>query len=179
MTTVKASLSGEEKVQTGKIQKERSEYEGTVMKDDPAKVEAATAICNEKDASKRQQLIGQSGFLNQRAAEAVVQRHKLGETKTTPFTAISFGDIGFVSAAYEMFHQNAIEVRNASPFKMTFTCAYTNGSNGYVPAYESTPEGSKYDVSDCYENYITLYRYGSGEEFRDEMLRLLNACKAK
>ncbi len=179
MHAAREALDKETKVKTGKIQKELSVYEGTVRKDDPAKVEAAYEVCGEQNAGTKQQLIVQKGFYNLRDAEAHVQRDKLGATKTTPFTAITFGDIGFVSAAYEMFHQNAIQVRAESPFKMTFVCAYTNGSNGYVPAWECTPEGSQYDVEGCYENYITLYKYGSGEEFANEMIRLLNVCKAK
>jgi hypothetical protein len=179
MTTIKSSISGERKVQTGKIQKEMSYYNGTVRKDDAAVVQKATAINNEKDAEKKQELLKDSGFINAKAAEACVYRNKtLGATVSMPFTAISFGDIAFCSAAYEMFHQNGIQIRDASPFEMTFVCAYTNGSNSYVPAYECTPSGSQYDVKDCYENYATRFVDGSGEEFRDEIVRLLNLCKA-
>ncbi len=183
MTTVREALNGETKVQTGKIQKESSLYEGTVRKDDAATVALASAIYNEKDPVKKQQLLAnQSTFVNASAAESCVYRNlnkSIGEKISMRFSAISFGEIGFAGAPYEMFHQNGIQLREKSPFKMTFVCGYTNGSHGYVPAWECTVSGSQYDVSGCYENYVSRVVDGSGEEFRDELLRLLNACKEK
>ncbi len=183
MIALRNSLKAEEKVKTGKIQKEMSNYDGVVRKDDEATVALAASIYYEKDPEKKKELIAQqSTFLNAKAAENCVYRNLnpgVGATISLPFTAISFGDIGFVSAAYEMFHQNGIWLREESPFKMTFVCAYTNGSNSYVPAWECTVSGSQYDVSGCYENYVSRFVDGSAEEFAKEMLRLLNACKAK
>ena len=92
--------------------------------------------------------------------------------KTVNFTAMTFGDLGFVAAPYEMFDTNGQEIRAASPCKMTFVCAYTNGSLGYVPSAFAYPHGA-------YEVEISHFRPGSGEEFAQELVRLLNACKAK
>ncbi len=183
MTTVREALDGEEKAKTGKIQKEMNYYEGTVPKHDEATVAIANAIYREKDPEKKQKLIeNQNIFFNHRAAENCVYLNlnpNVGAKTKMHFGAISFGEIGFCGAPYEMFHQNGIQIREKSPFKMSFVCAYTNGSHGYVPAWECTKSGSPYDVKGCYENYVTRSIDGSGEEFRDELLRLLNACKAK
>jgi hypothetical protein len=89
-----------------------------------------------------------------------------------PFTAISFGDVAFVSAAYEMFHQNGSFVRENSPFKTTFICTLAHGVNGYVP----TAVGYEHRG---YETWNCRFVAGSGEKFADEMVRLLNACKAE
>ena len=95
-----------------------------------------------------------------------------GNPSRVPFFAFTCGDLGFVSAPYEMFDTNGKEVRDASPCKMTFVCAYTNGSKGYIPSALAVPHGA-------YEVESTKYKKGSGEEFAQEMIRLLKACKEK
>ena len=92
--------------------------------------------------------------------------------KKVNFSAFTIGDIGFVAAPYEMFDTNGQEVRAASPCKTTFVCSLTNGGFGYVPAAYAYPHGA-------YEVEITQFREGSGEEFAQELVRLLNACKGK
>ncbi len=179
MTAVRQALSLETRAQTGKIQKAMTTHAGTVRKDDAATVALARSIYNEKDPAKQKALLAQqSTFINAKAAENCVYRNvTLGATVSMPFTAISFGDIAFCSAPYEMFHQNGIQIREKSPFQMTFVCCYTNGSNSYVPAWECTESGSQYDVKDCYENYASRFVDGSGEEFKDVILGLLNRCR--
>ena len=97
---------------------------------------------------------------------------KTGGTKKVNFSAFTIGDIGFVAAPYEMFDTNGQEVRADSPCKMTFVCSLTNGGFGYVPASYAYPHGT-------YEVEITQFAEGCGEEFAQELVRLLNACKAK
>lgn len=95
-----------------------------------------------------------------------------GSTREVRLYAVSFGDIAFCSAPYEMFDKNGKDIREASPYKMTFVCAYTNGHLGYVPTAEAFPHGA-YEVSAC------SFAPGSGEEFANELIRLLNACKTE
>ncbi len=99
-------------------------------------------------------------------------RVSAGGTKDVNFSAFTIGDIGFVAAPYEMFDTNGQEVRRDSPCKMTFVCSLTNGGFGYVPAAYAYPHGA-------YEVEITQFQEGSGEEFAQEMVRLLKACKDK
>ena len=93
-----------------------------------------------------------------------------GSTLTVRLYAISFGDVAFCSAPYEMFDTNGVEIREASPFAMTFVCAYTNGQHGYVPSALAFPHGA-YEVSAC------AFVPGSGEEFAGELIRLLSLCR--
>ena len=99
-------------------------------------------------------------------------RKGLGDNPTIPFTAISCGDIAFVSAPYEMFDTNGQEVRAASPFKSTFICSLTNGSFGYVPSALGFENGS-------YETFNCAFRPGSGEEFANELVRMLKENYSK
>ena len=82
------------------------------------------------------------------------------------------GDIGFAAAPYEMFDTNGKEIRKGSPCKMTFVCSLTNGYMGYVPSALAYPHGA-------YEVDISKFAPGSGEEFAQELVRMLKACKDK
>ncbi len=94
------------------------------------------------------------------------------DVREVPFTAFTIGDIGFAAVPYEMFDTNGKEVRDASPCKMTFVCSLTNGYMGYVPSAAAYPHGA-------YEVDITKFEEGSGEEFAEELVRMLKACKDK
>ena len=90
--------------------------------------------------------------------------------KAIPFGAITCGDLGFVSAPYEMFDTNGKEIRDASPCKTTFVCTLSGGGFGYVPSAFAFPHGG-YEVNNC------QFVEGSGEEFAREFVRLLTECK--
>lgn len=87
-----------------------------------------------------------------------------------PFTAISFGDLAFVSVPYEMFDTNAKYVREQSPFPMTVVASCCNDANGYVPSAYGYIHG-------CYEADCSIYKPGAGERFAYEMVRMLKGLK--
>ena len=86
--------------------------------------------------------------------------------RACPFTAISFGDVGIATAPYEMFDQNGIEVRSASPYKMTFTLGYTDDANSYIPTYWAFIHGS-------YEAYSCMFEVGTGEKRANDLVHML------
>ena len=86
--------------------------------------------------------------------------------------AFTIGDIGFVSAPYEMFDTSGKQIREASPCKMTFVCAYPNGHMGYCPTKEAFPHGA-------YEVEVSPFRSGDAEKFVEELVRLLHLCKER
>jgi len=57
-----------------------------------------------------------------------------GDTQNIYISAISIGEIAFATTPYEMHDTNGMQVKEGSPFKMTFMCAYTNGQYNYVAA---------------------------------------------
>ena len=171
MLTAKDAIAKEEKVTTGPIRSAFSPYVATTIKDSEERLAHAKEINSLRNAGKNfQGLLTQYGFASKYEATAVIMRKGLGDNPTIPFTAISCGDIAFVSAPYEMFDTNGQEVRAASPFKSTFICSLTNGSFGYVPSALAVPHGS-------YEVITSYFEYGSAEKFAAEMIRLLNECK--
>ena len=66
-----------------------------------------------------------------------------------------------------MLDTNGMEVKQGSPFKMTFMCAYTNGSNGYIPSTFAFSRGG-------YEVDTTYFVQGTGEALAQELVRLLS-----
>ena len=171
MLTAKDAIAKEEKVKTGTIRAASSKYVATTIKDSEERYKHAVEVNTARGAGKSfTELLHKYDFVSKYQATAVIMRKGLGEHPEIPFTAISCGDIAFVSAPYEMFDTNGQEVRAASPFKTTFICSLTNGSFGYVPSAQAVPHGS-------YEVIITYFEYGSAEKFAAEMIRLLNECK--
>ena len=63
--------------------------------------------------------------LNQRLTRA---------SKLLRSTDMSIGEIAFATTPYEMHDTNGMQVKEGSPFQMTFMCAYTNGQYNYVAA---------------------------------------------
>ena len=81
--------------------------------------------------------------------------------------AFSIGDVGFICAPYEMFSENGQQIKEGSPFKMTFVITYANGGNAYV-ASEATYAYGGYEVE--YHNYVK----GTAEELVTRYIALLN-----
>ena len=70
----------------------------------------------------------------------------------------AIGNIGFVTAPYEMFSSNGKYIKQNSPYNMTFVLAYSNGGYyGYVPDKETFKYKS-------YETDITLFVEGTAEK---------------
>lgn len=74
---------------------------------------------------------------------------------TRPYTVdaeiqvISVGDMAIVGIPGELFNEIGTEIKNASPFKMTFVSGYANGCIGYIPTHEAYSEGG-YEVDLSY-----------------------------
>ena len=162
MITTRDALSKEEKVNVGKLRTISRDLTVTVQKDPEDRVEAARKVM-EAPENQRGSLAAQYGFETWRAANSTVSRANKGETEQMPLTAITFGDIAFASAPIEMFDTNGKEVRDGSPFKVTYMCSLANGSMGYVPSIAAVPHGT-YEVLAC------AYVPGTGEQISGELV---------
>ena len=119
--------------------------------------------------SSKAMALGTSGEIHSvYHATAILSKAKEGPTKEMPVIAISFGDVAICGGQYEMFDTNGMEIKEGSPFAMTFVAHMANGTQGYVPSALSYKNG-------CYSADITRYAPGSGEELRDTFLQMLKA----
>ena len=77
------------------------------------------------------------------------------------------GDIAFAMAPYEMFDTSGQEIKEGSPFEMTFVSTCSNASEGYLP----TEEG--FEADDSYEVGATRVVKGSAERMVEIYVDLL------
>ena len=169
--TVEGCFATEEQVQIGKLRFASNWYTAPVYQDSAETIEKAKKVNVQEEGSEAYMTaLRENGFTSSRQVQGIITRSGLGETLDVPFYAITFGDIGFVSAPYEMFDTNGVQVREGSPFKMTFVCSYSNGGFGYVPSAIAFPHGG-------YEVFISRFCETTGDDFAAEMVRLLTECK--
>jgi len=101
-------------------------------------------------------------------ANAIVARTKRGETLDSELDAIVIGDsVGFVTAPNELYDTLSVMTEEGSPYPMTMTLGYANGYTGYIPS----ALGWEYT---SYESDVSWFAPGTGEEFVDCFLGMLN-----
>ena len=93
--------------------------------------------------------------------------NKNGGVQKVWLYAISIGDFALVTAPFEIFDNNAMAVREASSYPMTFYLSCTNGSNGYLP----TPPS--FDWAITYESRTTSFPKGTAELVQAELSGML------
>ena len=153
-------------VSLGKIQVESAFYDATVNHEDDHLYEKALKVVNEADEGAKYELAKKLGFHSKYEAIAIVRKYGLGDTEALPLTAISFGDLAFATTPYEMFDTNGMQVKDGSPFKMTFMCTCTNGHFGYIPSNLGYENGG-------YEAYSSRFVCGTGELVADKLVEML------
>lgn len=172
--TARRCLESEKRIKLGELQFASNWYTAPVYQDTPEDIANAKIVSKSgyaTDSAEYLALAQSYGFAGYRQVQGITTRAALGKTLDVPFYAISFGDIGFVTAPYEMFDTNGVQVREGSPFEMTFVCSYSNGGFGYVPSSIAFPHKA-------YEVYVSRFCETTGDDFADEMVRLLTECKA-
>ena len=123
------------------------------------------------DYDKAKSLCLEYGFNSPYHANAVVNKSKRTEASSVmELHAVAIGDIGFAVAPYEMFDTNGQQIKKNSPYTMTFVCAYSNGSYGYIPSEIAWPNGG-YEVDTC------KYAKGTGEMLANELVTMLTEIK--
>ena len=108
---------------------------------------------------------------------AIISNSSNPATLNLTLHAVSIGpDIGLTYSAYEMFDSNGRYIREQSPFKLTMTICYNDGTNGeqsagYLPDEEAWGYG-------CYEADRAVYAPGTAEQLADRYIELLKELKA-
>ena len=153
---VKQTVKNEEKVNTGKIKTAHSTIKVGVFQDSAERIEGAKKY-NAAAETEKSAVLAQYKLISSYEVSAINARVSYGPEANIALYAISFGDIVFSTSPFEQFDTDAQAVRAASPFKMTFTCAYSNGHHGYLPSTLAYPNGS-------YEVYTTYFVMGTSDQ---------------
>ncbi len=126
---------------------------------------------NADEFDKAKNLCIQYGYNSPYHAGAVVAKSKRTVTETNmEISAVAIGDVGFAVAPYEMFDTNGMQIKEKSPYTMTFVCAYSCGRYGYIPSSIAWDAGG-YEVDTC------KFVKGTGEMLAEEFTGLLNQLK--
>lgn len=91
---------------------------------------------------------------------------KSGPGSPMYLSALSIGELAFATVPCEYHDSLGVEVKEASPFKATFFCGYTNGNHGYIPAEYAFKLGG-------YEVNSTRYVKGTGEAMAKDLIQML------
>ena len=166
---VKEAVKTEEKVNSGKIKSAKTTVTCEVFVDDAKKVEGAQKYVNAA-VDQQPQVLAEYGLISSYEVSAINSRQRRlekGPTEDVDLYAISCGDIAFFTSPFEQFDADGKYVRDNSPFKMTFSCAYSNGHYGYLPTSFAYPHG-------CYEVYTCPFVYGTTDNLNAASIGLLN-----
>ena len=109
-----------------------------------------------------------SGIRNMDHLSTVITRSQMPAQQPVALYAISLGDLAFVTAPFALFDTNGMQIKNGSPFSMTFVLNCANDSYGYAPSETAFKHGG-------YEVDVTLFVRGTAEELVTNYLGMLNS----
>ena len=112
------------------------------------------------------QTLRPAGFNSHLHAGGIINRSKLGDTRTMELWALSVGEIGFICAPYEMFCSSGMYIKKHSPFAMTFVVSCSNDYNAYM----ADDTAFNYDI---YEVNTRRYGRGTAERLAEIYVQML------
>ena len=162
------------KLQAGEIKGTGTKFDAERRTFSAKRVTEATQVLALEEGSDEQlALMTKYKFNSLYAARSAVASTKdpNATTREMNLSALSFGDLGFIGAPYEMFDDNGKQIKDASPYSMTFILTCAGGYWAYVPSeiYYTTYGG--YEVDD------TQFAMGVAEKAVAEFVRMLKELK--
>lgn len=145
-----------------------SSYTATVHKDTAEYLDAITkfeATINAGGTTKEAVIASGDLVHSTISLSFPAKRVQLGDSQEIPLVAFRLGDVGFISAPYEMFDDSGKFVKENSPFPMTLVIGYT-GTHAYIPTRECIEHT-------CYEWECGYYEVGTAEALADAYVALL------
>lgn len=165
------ALAAEKPIALGPIASRDVVVDAIVRHDPPERLAQAKEVQKAGyDSDEGKELIRKYGFGNKYDASFTIIRASLPETFPVYLNAITFGDVAFVGAPYEMFDTSGKEIRDGSACSTTFVCSISGNHHGYVPSYEAYGHGA-------YETYACRFVRGEAERFVGEFVRMIGECR--
>lgn len=158
------------KSQIGKIRTAAGNYDAEIAPvDETTKAKVLQIYEDGKISADEITALGVESDYVVRALKKRIDLTENGST-TTPLylAALSFGEIAFTFAPYEMFDDNGIDIKENSPFETTFVCTLVGPHNyEYIPSAEEFGKG-------VYEVLVCVFTEGIGERLAQKFVSLLN-----
>ena len=157
------------KLEAGKIKTSNTTFAAEIRKDSEESIAQAKEVLAASGAQQKA-LMQKYGYETLYAPKSIVGN--VGrEIYNLPFGALSFGDVAFVTAPYEMFDTNGMQIKEGSPFRLTFVLTCAGDYGAYMPSYEAMTIYGGYEV----EN--NQYALGVAEKAVEQFLSMLNEHK--
>ena len=157
-------------VASGLIQIRSGSYDSPVNKEDCDRVAEAmevVSVWESADKTAGTAKAKELGFSSVYHANSVINRSKMDDATTIEFTTVSFGGFSWVNAPYEMFAQSALDIKEQTPFDMTFIITCSGKHIGYIPTQEAYEYG-------CYESHTSKLAPGTAEALVENFVTMLN-----
>ena len=171
-----SELDSLERISAGKIKIKTVVYNAEYRTESAERIAQAKEIAASGGVGSTQYnaMLDKYGFKSVYEVSRVISLEALaGKTSPLELTVVGFGDLAFSTIPYEMFDTNGMELKEASPYKMTFILTCTGkGEAGYVPSALAVGNGG-------YEVYQSLVKYGTAEAVVETVLRELNKLYEK
>ena len=142
--------------------------------DDPALVAKCKEINeewlekNDRNLSnKRAREIGLNSIY---AVRGVLMRQTLPKSEEMDIAAFRVGDLGFITAPYEMFGTNGMFIKEYAPYAMTFVVSCANHAQAYLASDLAFTHG-------CYEVDTRRFPRGTAERLANEFVEMLHEIK--
>jgi len=119
------------------------------------------------------QLAHELGFSSVYHANGVISRSNILEDELPmDLTVYAFGDVSFAAAPYEMFAAHGMQIKEGSPYAMTFVATCGNGATCYLPTEKAFAYG-------CYESHTSKFVGTTGTECANAFISMLETLKAE
>jgi len=156
--------------EAGPLRLEKQLFSGKVDHADDHLAEKALWVSDNLDPYKsspdRHQFAREHGFNSTHHVVGVICRSRLGETISFPIYALTLGNVGFITAPYEMFASNGQFIKANSPCRMTFIVTCCNDSFDYL----ADAVTFQYD---CYEVNTRRMVAGTAEQAAQQYVSML------
>lgn len=151
-------------------------YTGKVNHLDDDKKEIATQLYMEYAETGNRDLYNQKakaeGFMSIYECGGIMRRAAMPATLDLELNALSVGNLGLITAPYEMFSVNANHIKTNSPFDFTVVVTCSGVHRSYIPSQKAFEYG-------CYESTSAYYEPGTGELLADQYVAMLNGLKGQ
>lgn len=151
-------------------------YNGKINHLDDDKAEIATELYQGYTQTGNRELYNQKakaeGFMSIYECGGIMRRASMPETLPLEMNAVSVGNLGLITAAYEMFSVNANQIKAGSPFDFTVVVTCSGVHRSYIPSQKAFEYG-------CYESTSAYYEPGTGELLADQYVAMLNGLKGE
>lgn len=105
------------------------------------------------------------------AGSIINRANNAGTVRKMELNAVTIGNVGFVTAPYEMFDTNGMFIKENSPFETTFVMTCANGHNDYIAAEYAFENGGTYEV------HNRSFAKGTAEDLANTYVDMLKSLK--